>query len=74
MRYSLVVVSAVGDFWRSKTMTAPVDPGRNDILASLSPPSILLPARCIAIRREGPNWEVLDDPLILLPRLELNES
>ncbi len=26
MRYSLVVVGAVGDFWRSKTMTAPVDP------------------------------------------------
>ena len=26
MRYSLVVVGAVGDFRRSKTMTAPVDP------------------------------------------------
>jgi hypothetical protein len=26
VRYSLVVVGAVGDFWRSKTMTAPVDP------------------------------------------------
>jgi hypothetical protein len=26
VRYSLVVVAAVGDFGRSKTMTAPVDP------------------------------------------------
>jgi len=26
VRYSFVVVGAVGDFWRSKTMTAPVDP------------------------------------------------
>ena len=58
MRYSLVVVGAVGDFRRSKTMTAPVDPVET---ASLSPPSILLPARCIAIRRKGPNWKVLDD-------------
>jgi hypothetical protein len=36
VRYSLVVVGAVGDFWRSKTMTAAGRSCRNDILASLS--------------------------------------
>ena len=58
VRYSLLVVGAVGDFWRSKTMTAPVDPVETIFWhCSLRPRS----ARCIAIRRKGPNWEVLDD-------------
>jgi len=39
VRYSLVIVGAVGDIWRSKTMTAPVDPVET-IFWHCSPPSI----------------------------------
>jgi hypothetical protein len=61
VRYSLLVVGAVGDFWRSKTMTAPVDPVETIFWHRSLRPRSLLPARCITIRRKGPNWEVLDD-------------
>ena len=61
VRYSLLVVGAVGDFWRSNTMTAPVDPVETIFWHRSLRPRSLLPARCITIRRKGPNWEVLDD-------------